>query len=1075
MKDELTTEDSGGTAIDPNINQLNTSSIKVVKKNSITGNKTSLTESSSISATSYVIKSLKSSSKDDGYQLELSQMEPNTIYEISYETSYDHDLSSDFALVADYKCKNRVTADTTNENGKKISSEASTEQWFHSVNIAKSGTYDDKTKTIQWTITVNNPLHFDLKGVRLSDIYKGTALTSDQIYNGNVTIKTGESVTSITNKKFLSYSFPADSTSDKYEFIYQTMVDDADAGKYISNQASLHTPDGNHSKKSGETKISIPSNTPDTPDSPIKKEGLGAVSAGNVVINNWKVDFKLLDPNGSGQCEFYDDLGSYQYFTQSQIQDIYNKIQQQYSGEFILTAYPYVYENGIMTDNASNNGIIWPSKSQEKFKKISVRFLNVSQSSETEIAFDYQSSADPERLSKKDDATTFTNSVGVPGHNTSASNQYYPDFPTIEKLDGNNQSQSSTNYEYSQLQNHMLKWLIRCHLRDYHDGDLTITDTIPEGLKADEVNITLLLNSSPWTTGYANVDLTNKNATAALRDGSGNSVGDAYHLQTKVDGGKITIVFPEALINYINKNVKFENRWNKYIDISVSCQIPEDTNWSKVYQDGTYVGVQKYLNKAEMTYGDNHTAKASHEITVQKDESNKVLNKVYDGINHGSAGISNILKYTVHINPDAAQLIADGSDHSTLTFTDLFTASYDLNTNGAVSFKLDSITFNKVKGEGDVSGITQKTGGQTVAANGSSTQRTYNGTITLDNVPDKTAIDLTYTYKIFGEKATTLTNISNTATLNGGTRVANSTTKTENLEIKKASAAVEFHDVTFVKVSSDDNAVKLPGAQFQLSVYDPNISAVSDDQKFKKIENGTYQTDNNGSFIIRKPTPNTYYRLVETTAPSGYQIDNTPFYFYVQSSDLTQYPLAPINLGNAQIHIFSGGDSQNIENTPIKQIIHLTKVDAKDTSKVLSGAEFSLYTDSGCTQAVSGMNRLVSDKNGVLKDSNGNDSFTLLGGTYYLKETKAPEGYDLLKKALVVYVDQNGVKVTDEDGKALSDASIGDNQTIIIKNSVKSYELPKTGGTGTTMIYVAGGVLVAVAVVMFVMQKRKRG
>ncbi|MEE8809918.1 LPXTG cell wall anchor domain-containing protein, partial [Lactimicrobium sp.] len=73
-----------------------------------------------------------------------------------------------------------------------------------------------------------------------------------------------------------------------------------------------------------------------------------------------------------------------------------------------------------------------------------------------------------------------------------------------------------------------------------------------------------------------------------------------------------------------------------------------------------------------------------------------------------------------------------------------------------------------------------------------------------------------------------------------------------------------------------------------------------------------------------------------------------------------------------------------------------------------------------------------------------------------------------------VHVDQNGVTVTAEDGKASSDASVGDNQTIIIKNSVKSYELPTTGGAGTTMIYVAGGVLVAVAVVMFVIQKRKR-
>ncbi len=47
--------------------------------------------------------------------------------------------------------------------------------------------------------------------------------------------------------------------------------------------------------------------------------------------------------------------------------------------------------------------------------------------------------------------------------------------------------------------------------------------------------------------------------------------------------------------------------------------------------------------------------------------------------------------------------------------------------------------------------------------------------------------------------------------------------------------------------------------------------------------------------------------------------------------------------------------------------------------------------------------------------------------------------------------------------------------TVTNQKNTDDYELPNTGGTGTTMIYIAGGVLVAVAVVMFVMQKRKRG
>lgn len=187
-----------------------------------------------------------------------------------------------------------------------------------------------------------------------------------------------------------------------------------------------------------------------------------------------------------------------------------------------------------------------------------------------------------------------------------------------------------------------------------------------------------------------------------------------------------------------------------------------------------------------------------------------------------------------------------------------------------------------------------------------------------------------------------------------------------------------------------------------------------------------------------------------------------------------KYPLASINLGSAKIHIFSGGDQHYFENKPIYQVVHLKKVDSTDSSQVLPGAEFRIYSDPDCKKPVEGLGILTSDENGVIRDAKGNDSFKLAGDTYYLKEIKAPEGYTLMKQVLVVKVDQNGVSVTTLSGESSTAASVSDNQTIIIRNSVISYELPNTGGTGTTMIYVAGGVLVAFAVVMFVMQKRKK-
>ena len=46
-----------------------------------------------------------------------------------------------------------------------------------------------------------------------------------------------------------------------------------------------------------------------------------------------------------------------------------------------------------------------------------------------------------------------------------------------------------------------------------------------------------------------------------------------------------------------------------------------------------------------------------------------------------------------------------------------------------------------------------------------------------------------------------------------------------------------------------------------------------------------------------------------------------------------------------------------------------------------------------------------------------------------------------------------------------------DNVTIIVKNSTGS-ELPSTGGIGTTIFYIVGGVLMVAAVVLFATKKR---
>ena len=99
---------------------------------------------------------------------------------------------------------------------------------------------------------------------------------------------------------------------------------------------------------------------------------------------------------------------------------------------------------------------------------------------------------------------------------------------------------------------------------------------------------------------------------------------------------------------------------------------------------------------------------------------------------------------------------------------------------------------------------------------------------------------------------------------------------------------------------------------------------------------------------------------------------------------------------------------------------------------------------------------------GVTMTSNDKTELVLNGldaGTYYLEETKAPDGYNKLTDPVTVTIT--------EDGKVNETA----NGTVYVSNNAGA-TLPSTGGMGTTLFYVIGGGLMVAAVVLLVTKKR---
>ncbi|MCD8161541.1 MAG: isopeptide-forming domain-containing fimbrial protein [Clostridiales bacterium] len=92
-------------------------------------------------------------------------------------------------------------------------------------------------------------------------------------------------------------------------------------------------------------------------------------------------------------------------------------------------------------------------------------------------------------------------------------------------------------------------------------------------------------------------------------------------------------------------------------------------------------------------------------------------------------------------------------------------------------------------------------------------------------------------------------------------------------------------------------------------------------------------------------------------------------------------------------------------------------------------------------------------------------------GSYYLEETEAPTGYSMLSAAVSVNIGTGGTVSAQDVTVGTVTVGTDDYTAIKIKNGTGT-EMPSTGGIGTTIFYVVGGVLVVGAVVVLITRKR---
>lgn len=296
-----------------------------------------------------------------------------------------------------------------------------------------------------------------------------------------------------------------------------------------------------------------------------------------------------------------------------------------------------------------------------------------------------------------------------------------------------------------------------------------------------------------------------------------------------------------------------------------------------------------------------------------------------------------------------------------------------------------------------------------------------------------------------------------------------------------------------VKITSNNN-----GSEFVYTYNEPKVLEQSLDLNIVKKENGkdyaiegavfehtlpngtteTVTTDANGTCKF-KALGYGQHKIREVSVPDEYTVNAGIVTFTVAKDNKITLDSNTAADNSMQFVVQPDGTaSLSVEDTLAPYTLKVTKVNEK--GKTLEGAEFTIYTDKDCRTELA---KIVTDSNGVATT----EPLTV-EKKYYLKETKAPQGYRIQKDAKGNdYVYEVYTKINDKrqyeyyvNGE-LHTTSTGDyaiegtvHERIVNLKVVNQtgLQMPETG-THATLILVAIGVACMITALLRQLKKGK--
>lgn len=844
----------------------------------------------------------KNSEGKDTFEIkDLDALGQNEYYELTYLYEVRHSGGDKLGTV-----DNTATA-TSGENTSPAVEKKSLSS--DDITVEKTGAIvgnDQMYGKITWTVTINNPNGRDLKGYVVDDDLKTNGITireGDKVkiqeWNGwkfedfkdkdeqqYGTIKEGHTG--------FTYTFPEGSTGTKYQFIYYTTMPDGTGGiKDVKNEVDV---------KKGEKKSHAEATAQDVVRTRnVLKNSSGkleTVSTGKMQEKKWNIavrteasvgkksSFTVTDTFLTPTIDNEEATGLKHYAVKSTLErELKNSIRFYWvrgeeSGKASysdLTGSEFAdVKINIAYYNANGNAVTDDNGEVTSFK-IKVDWTNATGKNENLVitqlnAESYSSYVEDVSSLQANQTLTVTNQVeygnGLPVRATSSYTKPAAGNPQLVKLasgDVYSGFNKSASVEYGKV-----IWF-KLILKNMTDGTVTVTDTLPEGLKFDPKDT--IGDGSPYYVGFSMNDSDGINASNLVPlDGTGGSQlpsrqGDGYLTVSAADyeqGKKQQVTFELRNLN----NAQMNNTKNKPIAIIFGVRVDDD-RWDNI--DFTQ---DTYPNTATWSKGGKG---AQADVTVKRTNFGlwKTAQPSID---------KNAATYTVEINKESKQWLSkSGSElelHDTLTIP----AKIDAEINRQ-SVKLEKCVDNWQWVDVTTTDLRRFTL-EPMQTDG--TNKVYKMTFA---VPDGCYYKLTYEYRfLVGDNSvgTQDFQISNKVDMFGH----GETNKDYWYQYQQGggtASQTNTNTLQLFKVERDKYNKTLPGATFKLSKWDgSDWSTVKNDCTTDAKGQILFRYTNSMNADVVKVDRGVLYMLEETAEPEGYIRDSTPHYFLMLAANQTK-------------------------------------------------------------------------------------------------------------------------------------------------------------------------------------------